>query len=228
MPLELTIALIGALAGLLPAGLSGFFSWRAQRSRDARHDRLVRLAQARVAFLQAWLAVQKDVSSAEQLEAVKLSVAGELERIRQALPADLATAPAAAAEGQRERNALQRALLIYTPLSVTASVLHTLFYMLLSITLLLYALALYNGISGAYALGNLLLGTTVFALPIGIVLLIIRRAARQLDRRSLQRQLAQEAGGEPAPAAAVAACEQCGAELRGGAKYCAQCGAVSG
>lgn len=183
MPSEITIALIGALAGLLPAGLTAVFTWLDKRGREARQDRVLQLAHKRVEFLQTWLEVQQSVCDGAQLAQIKASVFGELNDLRGLLPSAIADDEPA---DMGERNFVQRLLLIYRPQSVLASVLHTLFYMLIGIIVFVYYATITAPASQDVALGARLAGATILIVPVIIAMAIIRWIARSTDRKLLE------------------------------------------
>ncbi len=186
-----------AIAGLLPTILTAVVAWLNNRTIRTRRTQALALAQQRIAFLADWVKAQEDLSSSDQLEALKRSVSDELNTLRSDLTDILDDhRRAALAETPTERAFLQKALLTYAPRSPAAWVFHTLFYMSLGVTGILIALT---------AIGNdpTALAPTIacFDVPGLVLTLVFRQLALQADKRAQQVLLAHPM----APPAAAAA-----------------------
>ncbi len=186
----------GAIAGLLPTILTAVVAWLNNRGLQARRTQALALAQQRIAFLADWVKAQEDLSSSDQLEALKRSVSDELNTLRSELSDILDDRRRAAlAETPAERAFLQKVLLTYAPRSPAAWVFHTLFYMSLGVTGILVLLT-------AVGSDPTTLASTIGCLDVpGLILtLVFQQLARQADKRV---QLALQAHVTAAPVAAA-------------------------
>ncbi len=136
---EQILPIVGAaIAGLLPTILTAVVAWLNNRTIQTRRTQALTLAQQRIAFLADWVKTQEDLSSSDQLEALKRSVSDELNTLRSDLSDILDDhRRAALAETPAERAFAQKVLLAYAPRSPAAWVFHTLFYMSLGVTAIL-------------------------------------------------------------------------------------------
>lgn len=195
MTQQITLTFFGALAGLLPVGLTVLIAWFEKRSIAARQNRALDLAQKQVTFLEVWLKMQQTVSSAEQFSAVKLATTDELNQIITQLKATLAAeviAKQRVATSLRQRTFVQRLLLMYIPLNGIAWVFHILFYMLTGIVLMILLFSYIGATLGTeFDFISWLFGSLLINSPLLAVLLLLRWGALRIDYRELNQGVQQ-------------------------------------
>ncbi len=131
---QIVIIIVGALAGLFPVLLTSALSWLEKRSLATKQNRALDLAKKHIEFLDSWVKVQETLCSAERFEEIKQETSDELDQLRKSLSERLAEEEKD--DEENEKNLLQRLFLAYWPHNVAGWVLHTLFYMFLSMTVL--------------------------------------------------------------------------------------------
>jgi hypothetical protein len=137
------IPIVGAaIAGLLPIVLTAVISWLDKRSILARRSQALSLAQQRIEFLSAWIKAQESLCSIERFEEVKRAVSDELMQLREHLNDILDDEHNQSRETVGDKQFLQKLFLIYIPRNVAGWVFHTLFYMSLSVTVIVVLLTL--------------------------------------------------------------------------------------
>jgi hypothetical protein len=183
MSTELTVAFVAGLFGLIPF-VSQIISTRAQR-----RDRMTRLnhLRAELELLERLDALQGRVSSGDEAAVGELNLTinkalsklmGQYDILSEITPSAAVTRKKPSAP---QLSFFKRALLLYSPHTISGWMLHTLFYILIIIFVNFYFLAvigqlLTQGLSGVVdtSITMLFLG-----LPVGIVLLILQRLARR-------------------------------------------------
>ena len=177
---QIDFIIIGALAGLFPVLLTSVLSWLEKRSLAAKQNRALDLAKGHTEFLDGWVKVQETLCSAERFEEIKRDTSAELDQLRKSLAESLAEKDEDVEEG--EKNLLQRLFLAYWPHNVAGWVFHTLFYMFLSmLVLLLFVLFFYPPETNQYSpVGGEIILILFFVLP----LIFIRWLAVRTDRKA--------------------------------------------
>jgi len=134
---QMIIIIVGAFAGLFPALLTWATSWFEKRSLAAKQNRALDMARRQIEFIDDWVKVQEGLTTTERFEAIKKEASQELDNLQKSLSEQLTEEREKKEEEVEEKNLLQRLFLAYWPSSVAGWVWHTLFYMFLSITVLI-------------------------------------------------------------------------------------------
>ncbi len=193
----------GAVAGLLPTILTAVVSWLNNRGIQARRTAALALAQQRIAFLLDWIKAQEGLTTPDQLDGMKNSVSAELDGLRSQLN-DILDEHRRVLDIAEERPLIQKIFLTYGPRSSAAWVFHTLFYMSLGVTAILF-LVTATGYPGDPQGMYTTLGC--FDVPALILTFVFRQLALQADKRAQQLfkpVLPPQPAAEPASAASSA------------------------
>lgn len=187
------VAIIGALAGLIPPLLTVLYGWNEKRGIFAAKKRAIELAQNRVAFLNTWVQTKQSISTEKEFQETKELIGRELSLLFSNLSNTLTELESPVIT--LKRNWFQKIFLIYRPHQPSAWVLHVLFYMFLGlISFVLVALLVsgehFRGIdpdTGKYDLpfhfGEILGGSFFLLLPWASFWWI----ARRIDKKQLER-----------------------------------------
>jgi hypothetical protein len=131
---EETIAAI--LTALLPLTLTALITWLERRGQEARRTTAIDTAYKRIQFLQLYLTTQQLILASEPYETLKQTIGIEIERIFLELTSVLNDIERTT-QHTKEKNAIQRILLLYPIHTPRAKLFRGLFYTLLTISTVL-------------------------------------------------------------------------------------------
>jgi hypothetical protein len=184
---DILTVLIGGLVGLLPIIMSSVLAWLDKRSLSAKKHHALELAKSRIDFIDRWVKVQQDVTSAERFEQIKRETTSELDQLKTELSEILVEEQKPEPEKENGKNLLKRLLLLYRPRNFSGWITHIVFYIVLFFTV--------NTLIG-YRPGfdlatnefswSLLGSDLIVVLILFIPALIIRAIAIRIDRKAEQ------------------------------------------
>ena len=129
---SIMVAIIGAIAGVLPIVITKFSDWSERKKVANKLKRSLAVAKTRIEFLDAWLVLQERILSGEQLEAKYAGVSRELDQLRDEVK-KLSFTPEVQHVLVSDRSLWQRMFLAYRPHRISGWLFRLAYYITLGI-----------------------------------------------------------------------------------------------
>jgi pilus assembly protein TadC len=175
---------VSFLSGLLPVVLTFAFNWLEQRDEESQRSKVIDVATKRMQWLDAYLNIQKNVLSPEQLEVVRYEVSREVEQVYQELKDDLRQIEKILLKSKKD--SFQQVFLTYKMKSRMANACRFAYYIFFAFAILFSIFMVSSVLTSSNTTQLAKIFVMIFSIflnPFWLVTLLFRWLAKKLDRR---------------------------------------------